>query len=821
MVMMIYKRSLLILSFLLLGTSVQAGLPKPAALEPAVAFWTRIYTEVDTNSGLIHDAENLEVVYKRMRFSNNTSRRSRSRMIKREKKRIKTILRALSRGKRSAMSHEYKRILSLWPQGVSNRTLRRAASNVRFQLGQANKYRAGMIRSGQWRKYIHEVFSERGLPTELSLLPHVESSFNPKAYSKVGAAGLWQFTRSTGRRYLRVDHIVDERMDPYKATKAAASLLAHNYAVTGTWPLAITSYNHGAAGMRRAVHILGTTDIATIIRRYKGRTFGFASRNFYTAFLAAVEVDKNYKKHFGSLALMNPISPKIMRIPNYVPAVQLSKAMGINMDLLRAVNPALRPAVWSGSKHIPKDYHLNLPAKVSVSKKIFAAIPPRYQYKNQKRDRFYTVRRGNTLSQIARRYRTSVRTLMALNNLRSARRIHIGQRLRLPHRGRSSVPTTVASASDKTLQIASRKPVKHRTASTKSKPQKPFDGTTYKVRRGDTIYGIAKKFGVRQREILAVNDLHRRHRIYPGQKLRINAKAPVETTPKTIAMAETREKTKPRKSTPLTAEAPKLENSEAADTNTESEKPDTTAGAKTKPAKNTDSEPVESDQGDDEKAGDETAVENEIEIVKIEQIENEQVEKAEPTEEINEDVVTPGTPAASHSQLVADPSDYEVADNNTIEIQAEETLGHYAEWLDLRASRLRRVNRMRFGTQLVIGKRLKLDFSRVKPREFEQRRIAYHRAIQEDFFSLYRIDSTKKYKIRRGETLWYLTNKKFNVPVWLLRQHNPDVDFANLRPNTKIIVPVLQENETPEEKAQPQDSAKPATALIHPAMETS
>ena len=95
------------------------------------------------------------------------------------------------------------------------------------------------------------------MPAALVALPHVESSYNPIARSFVGAAGLWQFTRSTGRRFMQIDHVVDERRDPFLSSVAAASLLQYNYSILKSWPLAITGYNHGVAGMRRAVKKFG------------------------------------------------------------------------------------------------------------------------------------------------------------------------------------------------------------------------------------------------------------------------------------------------------------------------------------------------------------------------------------------------------------------------------------------------------------------------------------------------------------------------------------------------------------------------------------
>ena len=136
---------------------------------------------------------------------------------------------------------------------------------------------------------------------------------------------------------MRVDHVLDERMDPFAASVAAARLLENNYAVTGSWPLAMTAYNHGAAGMRRAAAKLGTTDITTVLRKYKSRTFGFASRNFYVAFLAAIEIDSNPEKYFGKLNLEPPVDYEIVKMPGYIDANTLAKkikhsSQGVNGD---------------------------------------------------------------------------------------------------------------------------------------------------------------------------------------------------------------------------------------------------------------------------------------------------------------------------------------------------------------------------------------------------------------------------------------------------------------------------------------------------------
>mgnify|MGYP001091558642 CR=1 FL=1 len=139
--------------------------------------------------------------------------------------RIREILRGLAQGQRTQLGDEESSVLALFPAGVRNETLKEAAANVRFQLGQADKFRAGLIRSGAYVDHIRETLHEMGLPEQIAALPHVESSFTPHAWSHVGAAGLWQFMPSTGRRYMRVDRVVDERLDPRVATVAAARLL--------------------------------------------------------------------------------------------------------------------------------------------------------------------------------------------------------------------------------------------------------------------------------------------------------------------------------------------------------------------------------------------------------------------------------------------------------------------------------------------------------------------------------------------------------------------------------------------------------------------
>jgi len=708
--------ALLVTAALFASPSVGAKelFPRPEGLETAVRFWTRVYSEIDSSSGLIHDARNLGVIYEVVRFPSGLSNRTRERRVEKIKRKYSAILNQLARDQRTGLSEESARVLGRWPAGVTNATLRTAARNLRFQRGQADRFEAGMARAGAWRNYIEQALDSVDVPHELDALPHVESSYNPHAYSRVGAAGLWQFTRSTGRLFMRVDHVVDERLDARRSSVAAAKLLRNNYETLETWPLAITAYNHGVAGMARAVRKLGTKDIVTIARNYDGRTFGFASRNFYAEFLAALEVDRNAERYFGPIHPERPREFDEVVLDHFYAPATLERAFGADRETLRKYNPALRPAVWNGTKYVPRGFELALPpdSLTASTAEVFASIPAGERKAEQHRDRYYKVRRGDTLSRIAQRYGVRERELVTINNLRSRHRIRAGQVLVLPdHASRGR--TTVA----------------------RSEP--PADGI-YHVRRGDNLSIIARRFGVSESALAAENGLRNRNRIAVGQRLRIPGVQPVV----------------------LAAAVP---------TPVEAKKPSASAAPARAP--------------EVEKAA---AIAAEV----------------TPTQAIPATVTLTGGDGESASALQApadypsnvpapDPSEYAVGPDGSVAVQAAETLGHYAEWLEVKTSRLRHLNRMRYDTPVAIGQQAKLDFSRVTPETFERRRLEYHHSLQEEYFSAFEVTGTRAHTLRAGDSLWYLAERKYEVPIWLIRQFNPDLDFGALPVGTRMIIPEI------------------------------
>lgn len=636
-------RNFITAAILLLGATSALGnddalFPQPAELDRDVNFWLSIFTNYTTREGVLHDNRNLAVIYEKVPLPENVSRRERQRISDQRRQEYKKILQTLAGGKRDNLSAEEQRVLALWPSDVSNDELRAAVDRIRFQLGLSDRFQEGLRRAGRYRDHVNSEFNRLDVPIALAALPHVESSYNTDARSHVGASGIWQFTRGTGRRFMQVDHVLDERNDPFLATTAAGKLLAYNYSIAGNWPMAITAYNHGLAGVRRAMRQHGDNSYAEILRKYNGRTFGFASRNFYVAFLAAKEVDQNPDKYFPGLVPYSPVDYTTYELDAYLKADELATTLNVRERDIARHNPALQATIWQGSKYLPRNYTIRMPASMVNGSlpDLIAGMSADAVFDKQLPDLFHRVARGDTLSQIADAYDTRVSTLVALNGLSSSHRIRAGQQIRLPAAGPAPTPS-----------------------------------------------------------------------------------------PAIVAVTPT-----PAPPPAALADAPAI--------------------------------------------GPEPEVEEESPGALADQL---------------GDMI-----GSLQASLLSDPSDYTVADDRSIEVHPLETLGHYADWLGLRTQRLRDINGLAFRTPVEVGKRIKLDFSSVTQEQFETLRTQYHRQQQDTFFRSHTITGVTEHVVKSGESVWILSLRQYDVPVWLFRQYNPELDLHNVQRGTRLNFPVLLEN---------------------------
>jgi membrane-bound lytic murein transglycosylase D len=683
---------LLIVPAALVLTSIHTAADTPIApdpfpvydcIRPNIAFWKKIYSEYSTTQGVIHDNQNLGIIYDvielkdRNRHSNKKINRNR---IKAAKQKYKLILAKLARGETPVGSEE-QRVADLFGANAKPADFRAAMRNLRCQVGQKDPFRKGIIRSGAYLQKIKQVFRDSGLPEDLAYLPHVESSFNPQAYSKFGAAGIWQFTRSTGKRYMTVSYAVDERRDPIISSHAASRLLKSNFEKFQNWPMAITAYNHGVSGMLRAQNRKG--DYETIFKDYRSRLFKFASRNFYAEFLAAREVARNYRLHFGELALDKPLKSQEVVLAGYGSLPEIARQLELELHVLRHLNPALRDPVIRGQKYVPRGFSLRLPAQSDRDWQIvIAELAPKIYKNYQKKTQIYTVQKGDTAAEIARMHGVNLNDLIAANNLDARATIYVDQNLRIPIAGKQT-PVLASSKSNrvepKRVENLQQPKQKTETPEPAVKTPEPDDTPMLSGLDFDTIESARRVESAR-----------------------------IQMTPKSLRPEE--------KMTP------------------DQQEPGPVA--------------------------------------------------IEPS--LNPEVVQSNL-AVKHIRILHDRL------IGIIRVEVEETLGHYAEWLEVSAGEIRRLNGLRYGEPIRINETIKIPMGRVTKAEFEEKRFEYHKELAEDFFASYRVEKVQIYTIKRGDNIWTLSKEHFEVPLWLIKKFNANLDFGTLQPSQELRIPIIVE----------------------------
>lgn len=344
----------------------------PSGLEKRVGFWFDIYSKYTAEDNILHHDEYPWIVFSVVStkdVAENPNNRwakfhKAKQVVQAERQRVRKVLLKLSKRKSfENLNEEETRFVEMLKEVEGRRTkvYRDAAYSLRSQLGQKDFMLSGISTSQKYFPYIEPVFQDRGLPLELTRLPLVESSFNEAAVSKVGASGIWQLMPTIGKKFLKMTDHIDERNSPLKATEAAARLLKQNFTILKTWPLALTAYNHGPGGLIKAQKKLGTNDIATIVEDYNSRSFGFASSNFFSSFLAALHVEKYQKELFGDLPSIAFPELKFVEMPRIVKLKPLVAAVGLEANELRAYNLDIKEKAMSRNTKLPRGYRLLVP----------------------------------------------------------------------------------------------------------------------------------------------------------------------------------------------------------------------------------------------------------------------------------------------------------------------------------------------------------------------------------------------------------------------------------------------------------------------------
>lgn len=351
-----------------------------------------------------------------------------------------------------------------------------------------------LTRMGAYEELVSEALEARELPATLRFLPIIESGYNPRAVSRAGAVGLWQLMASTAREAgLTVTPVVDERRDPWRSTEVALNFLAELHKRYQSWPLALSAYNSGPARVARLARRYAPDyeygdSVYYLIRPHLPRE----TRDFIPKLMAAAAVASNAADYgFGDIVPETPLGFDLVTVPDATSVDVLADAAGVDQALVERLNPQLR----RGFTPAGRETRVRVPAGTApVFAENYARIPP------DQRVTFleHRIESGDTYWDIARAYGVDVNVLQAANPGTPPSRLRIGQWIvvpRVPSAGAAARSTTSASA--------------------------PADGGVHVVRRGDTLWAIAQRYGVRVSDLRRWNDLGQGATIRPGDRLRV------------------------------------------------------------------------------------------------------------------------------------------------------------------------------------------------------------------------------------------------------------------------------------------------------------
>jgi membrane-bound lytic murein transglycosylase D len=698
-------------------------------------FWFEIYYLVEEDEGLLHDPFHPYLVLRKVKVPPTPGRAS-SKAIDAVLDRLRGELREAAAKDSASRTPMERELMAMLPSHWDSIHVELCASRLRFQRGLRNKFRAGVERSYRYLPLIDSVFRARGLPERLKYLPHVESSFYPHAYSKVGAAGMWQFMKSSARQFrMKVGYHVDERRDPIASTRAAAAMLGSNHAKLDSWPLALVAYNHGPGGMARAVRETGTRDLSTIIKSYYSNTFGFASKNFYAEFLAASSIAMKADSLYPGLAKLEPLRFRSLPLPKPVRTRLLCDITGLSASGLEEYNLELRPASFRGNAVLPKGHVIHLPvdldvvaiaSRLGMSGTALAALKAKY-------GDAAAVAVGSVSAEAAGGEIAG--TAVAMASPAPADKVEAPTSEAVPSEsdagtggapGRTAPESPVAAAGSPSLGASDEGSGTLPGAASASRPARPKE------------------------EARAIAAAKPQAELRPGRPASAAPSRPAPQEPSALALAE------PRPKKPQGGQAAALAKAEG---------PAARAGAPAAAATATAAALVEA-----ERSGPVVDSTFALQVAGLDRL-------AHPMDRFN--------PAIYNLE-------HERKDGHlVIRVGAEETLSHYAEWAMISEGVLRRLNRIRGSRDFRIGRSIRIPIPEDRAREFLAKREEYYRAMEEDFYGSYYVSQTEPLVVAKGKNLWGVMLEK-EIPFWLLQKHNPGKTLGEVRPGDTLHLPLIE-----------------------------
>lgn len=512
----------------------------PKGMENQWQFWIDIYSKYTTDQGVLHDAENIDLVYEVLDFTEISSRTNlnnwqkehiKLKQVKAAKLRVIQLLEKLHKTKDpSTLAYDEKRIWDYYQKIDEPNKFREAQkkNRLRFQLGQRDRVIQGIFFSGRYIDQFEQVFREAGLPIELTRLPFVESSYNVLARSKVGASGLWQIMPYTMKGFMKKDPSIDLRNHPIEATKLAGKLMRINYNMLQSWPLAMTGYNHGPSGILRLTKKYKTRELVDLIQNVNiKKRFGFASRNFYACFLAILEVTSNAPKYLGVVNMSQPLDSVEIKLGSPISYKDLLRWFD-NDDLkVQIFNPHITKVARLKGHMIPKGIVVSVTkSKADLVMKETGSVEAlklarQSDVKNKaetKSDKSNSKSENksdnNSIAGGDNKDASSAQTVGISESQES-----IKSDIKLDPSIVNPVSTDVAANSvekDKDNVLLMDPSQQAQTNQSSSS-----EVIIYKVKNGDNLTRIAKRFKVKMEDVIADNNLQKNPKLRKGQKLKI------------------------------------------------------------------------------------------------------------------------------------------------------------------------------------------------------------------------------------------------------------------------------------------------------------